>query len=698
VSANRSIPMVCVLQRCAKWGFLLALIFSCQRAWGQTPQTNQPPETQPSSSANQAPQAATPSQGDLTQLSIENLMNVDVTSVSKKEQKLARTAAAVFVITQEDIRRSGATNIPDALRMVPGLDVAQINANTWAISARGFNEQFSDKLLVMIDGRSAYTPTFGGVYWDTIEVPLEDIERIEVIRGPGGTVWGANAVNGVINVITKSAKETHGGMVVLGGGNVDEEFGTLQYGGTIEGKTDYRAYVKYTNGDHAPGINGGSAGDGWDMLRGGFRFDSVLSSADKLTVEGSVYGGQEGQGVLGLSPGLVTHEFGDTAGGDIEAYWNHTYSEKSASTLQATFDRYEHAVPFKDDRNTLDIAFQHYFSWGEHQEVIWGADYRFTGHDSNSAAVFYAASDDSRQFFSGFLQDEIAILPDRLYFTIGTKAEHNDYNGFDLLPSARLAWQPNQKNTLWMAVSRAERTPSSGDVADQVNGGEIPGPGGVPIQIQLNGNPNFKNEKLTAYEAGYRAALTNSFSLDFSAYYNSYKDLRTLETGALTMVPTPAPGHFLLPLFFSNEMNGEASGLEIAGNWKPKSRWTLKAGYAFEQVHVHLEPTSNDTTLSSVAQGGSPQHSIQLQSHVELGHAIAWDTSANFASRLPALGVPTRTRLETGLTWHFRKYISASLVGQDLLRDHELEYLNVSGLTQSSLVKRSVYFKMTWSF
>lgn len=686
---------------------LLYFLLGCQQAWPQTPQVSQQRETQQASQsqesqqtapAQQAPQNTASPQTDLTQVSIENLMNMEVTSVSKKEQKLSRTAAAVFVITQEDIRRSGATNIPDVLRMVPGLDVAQINANAWAISARGFNEQFSDKLLVMIDGRSVYTPTFGGVYWDTFDVPLEDIERIEVIRGPGGTVWGANAVNGVINVITKKASETQGGLVVAGGGNADEEMGTLQYGGDLGGSTDYRAYAKYMNEDHSPGLDGAPAGDGWDMLRGGFRLDSALSTDDKLTMEGSVYGGREGQGFLGLAPGLVTSEFGDLGGGDLEAFWNHTYSEQSASTLQVSFDRYERTVPFKDDRNTMDVTFQHYFPWGERQNLIWGAEYRFTNHDSNSAAVFYAAYDNSGEFYSTFVQDEIVVVRDSLYFTAGTKLEHNNYNSFDLLPSARLAWQPNAKNTLWTAVSRAERTPSSGDVADQVNGGEIPGPGGVPIEIVLSGNPNFENEKLLAYEAGYRAAVTNSLSVDFSAYFNSYQDLRTLETGALTMVSTPAPAHFLLPLSFGNGMNGESHGLEIAGNWKPTARWTIKTGFAFEQVDVRLDPTSDDTILSSVDRGGSPENSIQLQSHVDLGHAITWDASAYFSSRLPALEVPSRTRLDTGLTWQFRKSIAASLVGQNLLKDDVLEYLNISGLTQSSLVKRSAYLKLTWRF
>jgi len=680
----------------------------CERALAQAPIAEQPSQTQSSQTQTsqtqeapqkkQAPAASSSPQSDLTQMSLENLMNIEVTSASKKEQKLSKVAAAIFVITQEDIRESGALNIPDVLRMVPGLDVAQINANTWAISARGFNEQFSTKLQVMIDGRSVYTPTFGGVYWDAIDVPLEDIERIEVVLGPGGTVWGVNAVNGVINIITKTSSATRGGLVAAGGGNVNEEFGTLQYGGGRDGKTDYRAYMKYMNIDHSPGLEGGSAGDGWDMLRGGFRVDSPLSADDKLTVQGNVYGGREGQGVQGLVPGTVTAEFGASAGGDVEAFWNHKSSETSASTLQVSFDRYEHMVPFKDDRNTLDVSFQNYFSWGERQAVIWGAEYRFTNHDSNSAAISYAASDDTRQLFSTFVQDEIAVIPSSLYFTVGTRLEHNDYNGFDLLPSARMAWQPDQRNTLWIAISRAERAPSSGDIADEVNGGQMPGPGRVPIQIVLNGNPHFQNETLLAYEAGYRAAITSTFSLDLSGYFNVYKDLRTLETGALTMVSTPAPAHFLLPLTFGNEMHGESHGLEIAGKWKPAARWTIKSGYAFEQVDVRRDPTSDAPVLSSVARGGSPENCIQLQSHVELGHAIAWDASAYFASRLTALGVSSRTRVDSGLTWQPIKNVSASLVGQNLLKDHDLEYFNISGLTQSSLVKRSVYLKLTWSF
>ncbi|MGA2430644.1 MAG: TonB-dependent receptor [Candidatus Acidiferrum sp.] len=664
--------------RAARWILLMVCLSECPRAIGRQQQQQQP--------------------GDLANQSLEDLMNVEVTSVSKKEQKLSKVAAAIFVITKEDIRRSGAVNIPDALRMVPGLDVAQIDANTWAISARGLNEQFSDKLLVMIDGRSVYTPTFGGVYWDSLDLPLEDIERIEVVLGPGGTVWGANAVNGVINIISKSASETRGGLVVAGGGNIDEEFGTVQYGGPAGQNTDYRAYVKYNNEDHLPGLDGKPGGDGWDMLRGGFRTDSALSTDDKLTVEGNLYGAQEGQNVLSIAPGIVNAENGNLSGGDVETFWNHTYSEKAASTLQVSFDRYERNVPFTDNRDTFDVAFQDYFSWGERQNLIWGVGYRYTSHESNSATVSYDPSDSTRQLFSAFLQDEIEVIQDQLFLTVGTKLEHNDYNGFDVLPSARLAWQPERKQTVWMAISRAERTPSSGDVADHVDSGLIPQPAGLPLRVVLSGDPNFKNEELVAYEAGYRASITNAFSLDLSAYFNSYDDLRTLETGVPSVVPAPPTTYILLPLSFANEMHGEAHGLEAAGTWKPVARWEIKGGYAFERVHMHQDPTSNDTVLLADAQGGSPHHSAQLQSHVTLGHALAWDSSAFFADRRPALGVPSHTRMDSGLSWQFAKSLSLSVVGQDLLKDHYLEYLNLSGLTQSALIKRSGYIKLTWRF
>ena len=309
-------------------------------------------------------------------------MNVQVTSVSKTEQKISQVAAAIFVITQEDIRRSGATNIPDLLRMVPGLDVAQINGNTWAISSRGFNLQFANKLLVLIDGRAVYSPLFGGVDWDTQDVPLEDIARIEVIRGPGGTVWGANAVNGVINIITKKAADTHGGMVVAGGGNVDQEFGTAQYGGAAK-NTDYRIFAKYQNYDRFLDLNNQDGQDGWHLLHGGFRMDSNLSAKDSLTTEGDLYSGSEGAIIVHseFNPpdNVNVARLTGLSGGNILSRWQHTFSNGSDATLQVYFDRYARSGPeSREDRNTVDLEFHHHFAWGSRQDFIWG--FRLSSH------------------------------------------------------------------------------------------------------------------------------------------------------------------------------------------------------------------------------------------------------------------------------------------------------------------------------
>jgi iron complex outermembrane receptor protein len=325
---------------------------------------------------------------DLTSISIEDLMNVKVTSASKKEQTLSRVAAAMFVIAQKDIQQSGATNIPDLLRMVPGLDVAEIDSNTWAISARGFNEEFSNKLMVMVDGRSVYTQTFGGVFWNVLDVPLEDIEQIEVIRGPGGSIWGANAVNGVINIITKKASETQGGLVAGGGGNLDHGFGTLQYGGVL-GKTSYRAFAKSFDQAPLPNLAGRPGGDNWDLLQGGFRTDTNFSSRDDLTVKGDLYGGQEGEQVLVFGSNAAIESHGDMGGGYLQSVWDHTYSTKSKTTLQVSYDRGIQDLPFRDLRSTLDANFQYHSAWGSRQDIVLGGEYLYTDHLSNSASVTY---------------------------------------------------------------------------------------------------------------------------------------------------------------------------------------------------------------------------------------------------------------------------------------------------------------------
>ena len=647
------------------------------------------------------PQTTSP---DLTSLSLEDLMNTKVTSVSKTEQKISRTASAIFVITAADIARSGATNIPDLLRMVPGFDVAQIDANTWAISARGLNGRFSNKLLVMVDGRTVYTPTFGGVLWDTLDLPLEDIERIEAIRGPGGAVWGANAVNGVVNIITKKAAETQGGMLVVGGGNLAQGFATAQYGGRLGKNTNYRVFTKYLNQDHLPAPADAVGFDGWHLLRGGFRTDSRLSGKDTLTLQGDLYTGQENSPSTFLpsvtSPGLQNINIEvPLSGGVLSSSWDHALSARSDTKLQISFDRYKRGDILTEERNTFAIEFQHHFVWGSRQDIVWGGGYRYTdsGTRGNLTASF-SPPDLSMQLFSTFFQDEVALVPNKLYVTLGTKLEHNLYTGLTWMPSARVSWTPSTRQMFWAAISRADRTPAESDTSVRANVGGFPGAGGTPVLLAFVGNPQFKNEELTAYELGYRLALSTNLSVDFATYYSGYDHLGTTEPTAPFFEAAPSPPHLVLPFTFQNLMHGEAHGFEIAANWKVTDRWMLSPGYAFEQIHMHLNATSQDLSSAEMEQGGSPVHSAQLRSHIKLLHGIGWDASAYFVDRLESEAIPSYTRLDTGLTWRWTDGLSMSVVGQNLVKDRHLEFVDSSGVIRSTVIKRSIYAKFTWQF
>jgi iron complex outermembrane recepter protein len=383
--------------------------------------------------AQDAPQKS----DDLASASLEDLMKVEVTSVSKKEQTLSRTAAAVFVITQDDIARSGATNIPDILRMVPGLNVAQMNANTWAISARGLNGQFSNELLVLMDGRNVYTPTCGGVFWDTLDLPLENIERIEVIRGPGASIWGDNAVNGVVNIIRKKAADTQRGMVTAGGGNTDPIFGTMQYGGSAGERVDYRVYGKYFDNQNMRPVDGPEGGDGWHLTRAGARTDAQLSEQDTLTVQGDMYSGREGDPTYTLAsllaPGPLNQElFVNVSGGYVQSIWNHTVSGRSDTTLTGSYDTYERSDLLDDHRKTGSLDFRHHYLAGDRHELVWGATFRYTTEQSQGSTwLSLVPPKQDETMFSFFGKDEIEAIPNRVYVMVGSKFEYN----------ARMVWR-----------------------------------------------------------------------------------------------------------------------------------------------------------------------------------------------------------------------------------------------------------------
>jgi iron complex outermembrane receptor protein len=552
-----------------------------------------------------------------------------------------------------------------------------------------------------------YTPTFAGVFWDIVDMPLEDIDRIEVIRGPGGTIWGANAVNGVISIFTKKAADTQGGLVQAGGGFIEQGFGTVQYGGTLGPAIDYRVYAKYFNQSPNLDPNGQSGDDGRNGFRGGFRTDSTLSPKDSLTVEGTLFAGREGEFGYFLpsvtSPSLIpVSEAIDTGDGSIQLDWSHAYSERSNTSLMAAYDRFTRGDPLNpEQRDTLDLDFQHHVAWGQRQDIVWGLGYRYTADRiEGSLTVGEIPAKKDLNLFDGFVQDEIRLIRDRLYLTVGTKIEHNDYSGLEFMPSIRATWAPRQRHMFWTAVSRSLRAPSRNDTNLVVNFGT----NGTPDLQRLLGNPDFEDERLIAYEAGYRTILGSRLSLDAAAYYNDYDNLQTTEPLAPFLEATPLPAHEVQPFIYENLMFGETHGIEIAANWKLSNRWTLSPGYAFEEIHMHTQPSSQDMQTRLFVEGASPRHSAQVRSHVELGRGLTWDVSGFFVDRLINQGplsnvtIPSYTRLDTNLTWKLRERLSISVVGQNLLQDHHLEFMDIDGSLQSGEIKRSGYAKMTWQF
>lgn len=663
----------------------ILLLFAGQLSWGQDPKRQKDAQVSP---------------GDLTQVSLENLMNMEVTSVSKKEQKLSQVAAAIFVITQEDIHHSGAANIPELLRMVPGLDVAQIDASTWAISSRGFNSEFANKLLVLIDGRAVYTPLFGGANWDILDVPLEDIDRIEVITGPGGTIWGANAVNGVVNVITKKASDTPGGLLVAGGGTQAVASGTVQYGGKWKERTSYRLFTKYLNNKHSPDLDGQDAEDGWHLLHGGFRADSNLSRKDTLTTEGDLYTGSAGATIVHsvLSPpeNVFLQRVAELSGGNVLARWDHIFSSRADTTFQFYFDRYTRSGPeSRETRNTYDLEFQNHLVLGYRQDLIWGLGFRHSADQTvGTIDQAFVPADWNGDLLSLFVQDQITVKQDRLLLTFGTKVENSYFTGYDLDPSVRVAWTPNKRNTYWAAISRATRTPSRRGNGLEATLAVFPG----PTEVVLEGNPNIKSEHEIAYELGYRAQANDRLSLGATVFFNDYHDLETIEPFPPFTNASSTPPVTINPLQLGNKMHGTTYGLELYGKWKVNRLWALSPGYSFLHMHLQLDPTSQDSVSVADGEGSNPGNQAQLRSHVELSHGLSWDANASFVGRLRAQAVPSYTRVDTQLAWKLWERLALSVVGQNLLKDHHPEFNDFLQVVNSSQIKRSGYVKLTWHF
>lgn len=643
----------------------------------------------------------------LAEMSVEDLINLEVTSVAKKAQRLSQAAAATFVITSEDVRRSGATSIPELLRMVPGLNVAQVNSNTWAISSRGFNGVFADKLLVLIDGRSVYNPTFSGVNWEEQDVMLEDIERIEVVRGPGATLWGANAVNGVINIITKTAADTQGGLVTLGSGTAENILSGLRYGGEIGEDTQYRAYAKYNDYDNFETPQGDASNDSWDRVSGGFRADIDATPGDVVTVQGDAYYGERDlrtTGVVLVPPYVeVLDDTSTFQGANVLGRWTHVISPESDVQLQTYYDFVRRDEVFANQtRHTADVELQHRFVPFTNNEITWGFDYRFYKDDlEGKRFVSFDPQEEELNLVTGFIQDEIILIPDMLRFIVGSKVEHNDYTGFEAQPSARIVYNPNDKNTVWAALSRAVRTPSRANTDLRYHLAAIPNPltGDVTL-VPVLGSSDFESEDLIAYEVGYRSLITETLSIDIAAFYNDYQNLQTTEVGAPFFEATPEPPHGVLPLNFSNALEGETWGSELSVNWKPYEWWRLSGSYAYLEIDVESAASASTSLLSAVndVSRESPESQFMLRSLVNLPGNTEFDSALRYVDELPQFGIDSYFELDLRLGWRPRKDIEFALVGRNLLDNSHPEFLSNFVLTEPVEVQRSVYAKVTFEF
>jgi iron complex outermembrane recepter protein len=626
-------------------------------------------------------------------MNLEDLMLIEVTSVTGTSNSWFTTPAALDVITSEDIRRSGHLSIPEALRLAPGLHVARTGSSMWGISSRGFSSQFANKLQVLMDGRRLYDPLFSGVYWDVQDYVLADIDRIEVIRGPGATLWGANAVNGVINITTKTAAETQGLYLNGGAGTFDQGFGEVRYGGQINEDAHFRVYGKYRNLDGFADLSGGDREDDWDMWQSGFRADFGDADDTMLTIQGDAYVAPRlgEQTFLPVPTGhlarvLITDQ-GRASGGNLLARLQRTISDRQRWTLQAYYDRADRTGPrdLEYTRDSFDIDFRHDVKLGERHELLWGVNFRHdSDHIVNGLAPEVVILPDERTFdtFSAFVQDTITLAPDRLFAMIGSKFEDNDFTGFEWQPSARMWWTPDDQQTLWAAVSRPVRTPSRVEedislVLDYADPGLLTGgpPAGFLIPLTLNGNPDVDSERLMAYEAGYRRRLTDTLTVDVAVFYNDYDDL----IGGSTA------------LLFDNVDEALVKGIELAATWQVADNWRLRGSYTM------LDMDSSMTEPGSGGTADTPRHQFQVHSELDITQNIEFNAALYYVDDLPAGGAGDYARLDLGVTWRPQHNVALSVWGQNLL-DPQHPESNSNWLVPAGQVERTVYMQASIEF
>jgi iron complex outermembrane receptor protein len=638
-------------------------------------------------------------QNQLKSMTLEQLGNIEVTTVTKEPEAVWKTAAAIYVITQDDIRRSGATNIPEALRLAPGVEVARITSGEYAIGIRGFNSRLSRSVLVLIDGRTVYSTFTAGTYWETQDTFLQDVDRIEIIRGPGGTIWGPNAVNGVINIITKNAADSQGVLAHGGGGNVEQDFGDVRYGASHGKDLTYRAYLSgfgWAPQYHPDGDNY----DDWHGGQGGFRMDWNANARDSFRVEGDVYGQDFGQRVppTTYNPPANYDISGDASlyGGNILWSWNRPQGTGRNLQLVAYYahDTREE-LNFGDIRNTADIDFTYRFPWPR-QDVTWGFTLRAShGSEQNLfSGITFTPAHRTDWLYQAFIQDQFSLVKDRLALTAGTKLLKMNYTGVLAEPTARLLYTPTSTQTLWAAYTHAVRTPA--DVERDFNLSSLLGfaPNGLPIFARFSANRHFRSEQLNGFELGYRALAGSNLYFDIATFYNHYGDLFSEDLlGPPFVENDPAPTHLLLPLQFGNGLVASTTGGEVTPDWRPRPWLRLGASYSFLEMHVKKGTGSKDIGSGPVVQGSSPEHQVLIRNGYDLPKSAGADFDVRYVSALPGIHVPSYWTGDATLHWSPNHHIEFTAAGQNLFQPHHVEFVYDPGPPVG--IRRSIYFAIT---
>ncbi len=608
-----------------------------------------------------------PTPSELKKMSLEELMDLNVTVVSKHSERLVESPSSVQVITQDDIKRFGAFTLPEALRLATNLQVAQVDASRWAISARGQNNIISDKLLVMIDGRTVYTPLYAGVFWDVQNIILDNVERIEVISGPGGTLWGANAVNGVINIVTKGAEFSQGGLVGGAVGTAMKDLAAARYGGKIGKDAYYRVWGRWMDHSSTQQLDGADGGNPWNMSQGGFQMDWLPQSGERLMVSGNLYTSDQDE----KKPDQPTQANGQ----NIMVRWSRDYSDESGIQLQVYTDRAVRDIrdTWREDLLIQDFDFHQRLPVGDRNGLIWGAGYRFM-HDElvNTPIIAFLPAHKILNLYNGFLQDELTLIRERLKLTLGSKVEHNDYSGFEWMPSGRLAYTPDTRQTLWGAVSRAVRSPSRIDV-------DLLLPVGGTVNIA--GGSDFKSETLLAYEAGYRVQPANNITLSLSVFYDWYDDLRVLER--------PGNGDYV----FMNGKKGEVKGVEFNGGYQMLEWWQLRGGYTFLREAFWDKPGHAEIPTPG-SQGNDPEHQFLMQSMMDLPMGFQLNQTVRYVAALPHPVIPYYATFDLSASWHYQA-LTLTVVGHDLAEANHREFFSDKAQNE---VPRSVSGRVGWRF